>query len=128
MSDPTPPLFDLIPKWQKPAAQAPAPPRTEQARQLKRVSGALADLVLSFLRERGVGGSFRMSDLGKHVQDRHPCAPGSESRILRSLRASGVIGYDLLNRTHSLYRITKLQLAPQARPGAAVESERRDLE
>lgn len=127
MNESTPPLFPMLPTWQQRAAQPPPAPKTEQARQLKRVSGALAEIVVAFLRERGVGGTFHGADLGRYVQERHACSPGSESRILRNLRSNGVLGFEVVNRTRSLYRITKLALAAPARPANPIEL-RRDLE
>ena len=39
-------------------------------------------------------------------QGRHPAAPASADRILRDLRARQVVGYEVVSRTKSLYRIT----------------------
>lgn len=80
------------------------PPRhdPDQERELKRVSGRLAETILEFLRER-VGQRFHAEDLRAHIHARTESAPGSADRILRMLRRSGQCDYEILNRSQSLY-------------------------
>lgn len=78
----------------------------EQDRQIRRVLGKIGPKVLAFVRERGIGGTFHAKDLhdyvGTHV------APASADRILRMLRLTKEIDYEIINRRQSFYRVTAL--------------------
>lgn len=79
----------------------------EQRAQAERVGGAIGDAVLAFARQRlAAGGQFRMEELRAHLGDAH--APDSAGRILRLLRQQGVLGYELVSRRDSLYRVTRV--------------------
>jgi hypothetical protein len=82
-------------------------PQFLQARELKRVTGKIGPAVLTFLRQRGVGGTFHASDLHKFVGS--SVAPASADRILRDLRKSGECNYDVLNRRQSHYRVSAIK-------------------
>lgn len=74
--------------------------REEQARQLTRVSGRIADGIRSFLRQRGAGGTFYAHELAAAVGG----APASADRVLRMLRNAGEVTYSV-SRSSSLYTI-----------------------
>jgi len=96
MSDPD--LFNFV------------PPPSEQQRQLERVTSRIGSTVLDFCRSIGVGGAFHAQELRDYV-GKHGVAPASPDRILRDLRKRGVIGYVVVSRTKSLYRVTSVQVA-----------------
>ena len=82
--------------------------------ELRRVSEAIADLIVSFCKERGEGAFIHLSDLEKDVTERaqkdfsKPIAPGSAGRIFRDLRQKKAIDYVLISRRESKYQITKV--------------------
>lgn len=84
-----------------------APPRMEtHAENLERVTDRIAGHVLTFCREH-TGKEFRMNDLLTYVFDCcHFSSPDSPGRILRDLRAKGRVGYELISRSQSLYKIS----------------------
>jgi hypothetical protein len=72
---------------------------------LSAVASRLSETIVDFCNER-VGETFFADDLRRYVVDRAGhTAPGSADRILRELRARGALGYVVLNRAKSLYRI-----------------------
>lgn len=79
-----------------------------QAQNLQRVSANIAAYVLRFVCERGVGAEFHMSDLTNYVRNLTGIAPDSAGRILRDLRQRGAIGYEVVSRKDSRYRITAI--------------------
>jgi hypothetical protein len=76
--------------------------RSEQTAQLERVSSKIALSVLEFCRNHFY---FRMEALTAWVRDQTGVAPDSPGRILRDLRQRGLIGYEVVNRRQSLYRV-----------------------
>ncbi len=81
----------------------------EQQPQLEHVSGAIAQLILGFVRGRLRSGQteFHASELHEHIA-RHTegfSAPASADRILRDLRRKGLVRYVVVNRRASLYRV-----------------------
>lgn len=78
-----------------------------QDAELKRVTSAIAQHVLEFVREHQ-GGEFRMEELTKFVRDRHMCAPDSPRRIFNELHRVGWFHYEVLNRSKSQYRIVEV--------------------
>lgn len=67
----------------------------------------LRDRVLAFARSR-VDRNFYISELLTYVRLRMPgIAPDSPSRVLRQLRAAGRVGYYVVRRDLSLYRMTR---------------------
>ncbi len=78
----------------------------DPADQLPRVTSAIAQLVLRFVRMRGVGGEFHAADLYEFVGDAG--APNSACRILQVLKKDGHFDYEVLSRRDSLYRVTAI--------------------
>ena len=78
---------------------------SEQAENLARVTAKIGDAILRFCRSR-LGETFRMEELVRFVRAETTIAPDSPSRILRQLRSQGLIGYEVLSRKDSLYRVT----------------------
>lgn len=79
-----------------------APTAKEQARELARVEKGIALDVLEFCRQHQ---TFHADALRAWVQIRGGRAPGSADRILRQLRARGLVQYRILNRAASSYEI-----------------------
>lgn len=94
-------LFGAAPKF-KPER------KSEQQRQLERVQGRIGPVILDWLRDCGVGETFRAEDLHSYVRSEVQAAPASADRILRALRRDGFCDYVVLDRRASLYRITAL--------------------
>lgn len=80
----------------------------EQAENLERVSRRIGKLIVSFCRERlkTRRPEFHMVEMTTWLAQYIEAAPDSASRILRYLKAQGVVKYDLVSRRSSLYRIT----------------------
>lgn len=87
---------------------APLPP-TEQIEQIQRVRSNIGKLIVGFFEERGIGAQFHADDLRKHVTGDATTAPASSDRIMRDLRKSGFINYEVVNRSKSLYRIVAIE-------------------
>ncbi len=71
--------------------------------ELARVRSKLAEPILAFCSGRT---EFFMTELYRYVSSQVECAPGSVDRILRALRKSGQIDYEVISRRKSHYRIT----------------------
>lgn len=84
--------------------------RQEQEQELARVSSGIAKHILAFCRWKGVGATFRTSELNDFVclRTENHVAPGSSDRVLRDLRLKRVLDYEVLSRRASLYKITKV--------------------
>ncbi len=95
-----PSLFDQPP----PAAPKP----TEQEKQLARVKGSIADVIVEFFRVRRVGDRFFASDLHKFVGERAQIAPASADRVMRDLRKGGQVNYCVISRSRSEYRVEEV--------------------
>ena len=80
---------------------------SEQTQNLKRVRQAIAKYVTDFIDEHE-GRTFSNSDLYKFVSDRVDVAPDSPARVLRDLKASGAVCYELISRSRSMYRVPKM--------------------
>lgn len=78
-----------------------------QAVNLQRVGGRIGPVVEDFCRER-LGMTFHVADLQSYVLGRALVAPASPDRILRDLRSRGLIAYEVVNRSQSLYRLTRV--------------------
>ncbi len=77
----------------------------QQSLNLVRVSDKIASLILEFC---SVNAEFHMVDLCAYVTAREPStAPDSPSRILRSLRRQGLVDYQVVSRSASLYRMVQ---------------------
>ena len=97
-------------------AADPAADQT-QARELRRVSGALARLVYDFCDWKLYAASsveFTLQDLERWVSDRTATTPGSAGRILRMLNRTRAIAYSCIDRRSSRYRIDAID--PSKRP------------
>lgn len=77
--------------------------KTEQTKQLERVTSNIGQAVLAFFRGMQTGQEFRAAELYDSVQG---CAPASADRVMRDLRRKGFIAYELVDRSQSLYRKT----------------------
>lgn len=80
--------------------------RAQNKPHLDRVRGKIGPAVLSFLRQRGIGGAFHATELHSFVGS--SVAPASADRVLRDLRRNGACDYEIVNRRASFYRILKL--------------------
>lgn len=81
----------------------------EQTENLTRVRDSIAPHIINFIKERS-GREFHGADLQQYVAEHVNgfVAPGSPDRILRDLRKRGVVSYELLSRSQSLYRAVPL--------------------
>ena len=78
---------------------------TQQQMHLERVADNIGALVVEFCRER-VGVMFYAVELRAYVTRVCPSiAPESPGRVLRELKARGVVRYELVSRAQSLYRV-----------------------
>ena len=72
--------------------------------ELDRCRGRMGEAIALFFRSRV--GEFRAEDLRVYVEARvGPTAPGSVDRVMRALRQSRAIRYELVSRRDSLYRV-----------------------
>lgn len=98
----------LDPPPARPAQQVVAAQVTEQRRELARVVPRLRDVIEKWCARRlEVGRLFHLDDLVKAVKtDRGPGSNASSvDRVLRILRAEGILNYRVLDRSRSLYEI-----------------------
>lgn len=79
----------------------------QQPGELARVTSAIAQAILGFLRARLNNGmpEFHAEELRQWVKASLQTAPASADRVLRDLRAAGRVRYVVINRRASLYRI-----------------------
>lgn len=76
---------------------------TEQPTELKRVTSRIANAVLAFCHGKN---EFHAAALREHVDTKcGVTAPGSADRVLRSLRAQGLLDYKCISRRDSLYQL-----------------------
>jgi hypothetical protein len=73
---------------------------------LQRVSDRIEKLVFSFCAKHV---EFHMQDLTDWVRAKIQIAPDSAGRILRAMKAKGLVDYEIINRRASLYRIRNIQ-------------------
>lgn len=85
------------------------PKQTEQAKQLERVKGSIADVILDFFKSKKVGDHFFASDLHAFVGSRASIAPASADRVMRDLRQAGTIGYTVVSRSNSEYQVDSIK-------------------
>lgn len=81
---------------------------TTHAANLSRVSDRIAEVVVEFCAERIETGraEFHMDELREAVRLRvGPVAPDSPGRILRDLRWTGRVEYQVVSRKDSRYRV-----------------------
>lgn len=76
----------------------------DHAANLERVSSRIGQAIVSFVREHP---TFHADELRRHVErEVGTISPASADRVLRDLRARGVISYRVVNRRASLYEVT----------------------
>lgn len=77
----------------------------EQTQQISRVNHAIASYVTAYLKLKE-GKEFHATDLYTYVHDQVGgyIAPDSPARILRDLKKRGLVNYEVLSRSRSLYR------------------------
>lgn len=86
---------------------------------LATVAARIGDAIYAYCRGK-VGGHFRADELRQYVTDNvGVCAPGSADRILRRMRQDSIIGYTVVSRAKSLYRIDRVQQPDAATPKAS---------
>ena len=81
------------------------------AEQLDRVTDRIAPHIIEFWERRldSEEREFHMDELLTHVsRNVTAVAPDSPGRILRDLRRSGIVNYEVVNRRQSLYRAMEL--------------------
>lgn len=78
-----------------------------QSENLARVGGAIGETILRFVENRleSMRPTFYADDLRRFVATKHTTAPGSPDRVLRQLRRKGKLGYTVIDRASSLYKI-----------------------
>jgi hypothetical protein len=81
----------------------------EQPDQLARVAGKTASVIIEFFSLLSAGQDFHADELRQYVAERLTVAPGSPDRIMRELRRQGRVGYEVINRSQSLYRKTSCE-------------------
>lgn len=89
--------------------------RADSAReQLTRVRSELGPRIVAWAAERLASGAaeFRASELKEAVAG----APASPDRVLRDLRQRGVVGYEVVSKPKSLYRLTYVRPERLAAP------------
>lgn len=83
---------------------------SEQSDNLARVRARLSDAVLTFCASRLLlCPTFRMTELQEYVAGEVAGAPASPDRVLRLLRAEGLLRYEVIDRRGSLYRILSVK-------------------
>lgn len=75
---------------------------------MQSTAARLTPAIVAFCRPR-IGREFHADDLRAFVAGSVGCAPASSDRVLRHLRQRGVIGYSVINRRASLYRIDNVK-------------------
>lgn len=80
---------------------------SEQAENIERVKNRIGGLIVQFFSECIAAGQFEFhaDELREYIGHRIVVAPGSPDRILRQLRREGKLGYKVVSRRGSLYRI-----------------------
>lgn len=82
---------------------------TEQGKQLKRTKANLEPAILLWAKRRITNGyrQFHLVDLGIDLAKKGiQFAPGSPDRILRDMRVRQLVGYNVIDRSKSLYELT----------------------
>ena len=79
-----------------------------QTANLTRVSDNIAQYVLEFFRARQHGVEFHGPELTAYVHGKRPGSLSSPDRVMRSLKKSGELDYEVVSRSRSLYRVLSL--------------------
>ena len=93
------PLFAGIP-----ASPPPQPAPSQQTVELQRVSNKISYWIQLFFDAHNVGEQFHAEDLHKFVREQANIAPASADRVMRDMKQSGCINYEVPKRSQSLYR------------------------
>lgn len=95
--------FDNALGTERPTPAAPESPSAH----LARVHEQIAALILDFLRmvQRRAVPEFHMAELTEYVARYVQTAPDSPGRVLRDLRARGLVAYVVVDRGASRYRV-----------------------
>jgi len=91
---------------------------SEQDQELKRVSARIGQAIAGFYEDRlaSPDGTFHAEELRQWVIEQcGVISPGSADRILRAMRAKGIVAYEVVSRSQSFYRA--LPIAPPRPPG-----------
>jgi hypothetical protein len=82
---------------------------SEQRENIERVNAAIREHVIRFIGAH-IGEEFHIEELQRYVHDRVQgyVAPASPDRILRDLRQKGVLDYEVVSRSQSLYKALPL--------------------
>lgn len=75
---------------------------------LRKTSARVTPAILEFCKER-VNKTFYAEDLRRFVNVRTRCAPASVTRILQDLKQRGLVDYEVVSRSQSLYRVIGLK-------------------
>lgn len=92
----TGPLPAILPK----PCESPGPALHSQDAELERVTSRLGKAILDFCRP---GRRFHAAELHAHVLGVCEAAPASADRVMRELRAAGVVPVKCIDRSKSLY-------------------------
>jgi hypothetical protein len=92
------PLFSGIP------AAPPVAEPSQQEVELQRVKMKTSDWIKQFFDAHQLGEQFHAEDLHEFVKAKANIAPASADRIMRDMKQSGEINYEVVNRSQSLYR------------------------
>lgn len=92
------PLFAGVP------ADPPTSQPSRQEIELKRVKSKTSDWIKQFFDAHQLGEQFHAEDLHNFVKAKANVAPASADRIMRDMKRSGEINYEVVNRSQSLYR------------------------
>lgn len=84
--------------------------RTEQRRQLRRVSGRIAEAIVAWCRSR-VGLDFVLSAFTADVMADTQCAPDSPRRVLQELHTDGRLKVECIDRSRSRWRVLYVEAA-----------------
>jgi len=84
--------------------------KNDQISQLERVRHKLAKTIMQFCRScllfrRTDGPTFHMDELVDYCKEQHKCSYDSPSRTLRQLREDGVVRYEVVDKSSSLYKV-----------------------
>lgn len=81
---------------------------------LHRVRSAISARVLAFFAARQPGDRFHIGDLTQFVQAAHTTiAPDSPRRIMSELKTDGLLNYNLISRSASLYEVAEIPAQQQ---------------
>lgn len=84
--------------------------RKAQSKNISRVRGKIHRAILMFFSQCIVGTQFTGPELHRVIKRQvHDLAPDSPGRIMRLLRAEGLINYKVVSRKDSLYEVLEVE-------------------